>query len=114
VAADLSDRIQDCVVETGGLLRCAEALLVGLYVSEVEGIVGAKAAVDQFKARFEQEFDSLAGTELKVMLTLGANVEIGLELRLVKDRPATEALGPQASVRTFLSPFGPSPPGFDS
>ena len=60
-----------------------EALLVGLDVGEVERVSGAQAAVHQLIAGFEQQFDALARADLEVMLALGADVQVGLQLRLL-------------------------------
>ncbi len=56
---ELAHGVEDGVVEAGLFLGLAQALLVGLDVGEVQRIGGAQAAVDEFVARLEQQFDAL-------------------------------------------------------
>jgi hypothetical protein len=77
-------------------LRRAQALLVGLHVGKVQRIGRAQAAIHQFIAGFEQQFDALAGADLEVMLALRANVQVGFEIGLEDGLAAAQALDPQA------------------
>ena len=81
VGSQLADGVEDGVVEAGGFLRGAQPLLVGLHVGKVERVGGAQAAVHQFIAGFEQQVDALARADLEVVLALGADVQVGFEVR---------------------------------
>ena len=96
VRTELTDGVENCVVEAGILLRLSQALLVGLEVDEVERVSGAEAAVDELIAGFEQEIDTLARADFEVVLALGADVEVGLEIGIEDGLAATGALGPEA------------------
>ena len=78
--ANPPQRIQDCVVEARVLARLAQALLVGLYVGEVQRIGGAQAGVNQRVAGLEERLKALAGAELEVVLALGADQQIGFKI----------------------------------
>ncbi len=94
--AELAHRVQDGVVEAGLLPRLAQPLLVGLHVAEVERIGGAQAAVNQFVAGLEQQVDALPRAELEVVLALGADHQVGLEIGLVDGLAAARAFDPEA------------------
>ena len=91
-----AESVHDGVVEAGFLLSLAQALLVGLEVSELERISGAKAVVDQLVAGLEEHFDALAGAQFEVMLALGADVEVGVKIGFPDGLAAAQALDPEA------------------
>src|SRR5271166_5481781 len=89
-------RIEDGVVEPGLFLRLMQPLLVGLDVGKVQGVGGAQAAVHQLIAGLEQQIKAFAGANLEVILALGANVEVGLQVRLEDDLAAAGTLDPES------------------
>jgi hypothetical protein len=96
VRSQLAHRIEDRVVQAGRFLRRAQALLVGLYIGKVQRVGRAQAAVHQLIAGLQQQRDPLPGANLEVVLALGADVQVGFEVRLPDGLPAAQALGPQA------------------
>ena len=70
--------------------------LYGFTSVKFERIGGAQPGVDQLVARLEQHRDAIARAELEVVLALGADVQIGFEIRLVDGLAAAGAFHPQA------------------
>ncbi len=49
---------------------------------KLSGSVERRFAVDELVAGLEEEFDALTGADFEVVLALGADVEIGLDVGL--------------------------------
>ena len=92
----LANGVDDGVVEPGFLLGFLEALLIGFYVGEVERVCGAEACIDELVAGFEEEIEALPGVDFEVVLALGADVQVGLEVGLPDGLATAEALDPEA------------------
>ena len=91
-----AESIHDGVVEAGFLLSLAQALLVGLEVSEPERVSGTKAVVHQLVAGLEEHFNALAGAQFEVMLALGADVQVGGQIGFPDGLAAAHAFDPEA------------------
>ncbi len=96
VGAQLADGVENCVVEAGFFLSFAQALLVRLEVNEIERVSGAEAAVDELVAGFEKEVEALARADFEMILALGADVEVGLEIGIEDSLAAAGTLCPEA------------------
>ncbi len=104
----LPDGIQNGVIQACLLARLAQPLLVGLHVSEVQRIGRAQAGVNQLVAGLKQRVDALPRAELEVVLALGADQQIGFEIRLINGLAAAGAFHPQAlGANVLRARFGP-------
>ncbi len=93
--AHSAHRVENGIVETRLLLCNAQALLIRFHISEIKRIGGSQAGIDQLIARLEQHVDALARSDLEMVLALGANVEIGIQLGLVERLAAARTLYPE-------------------
>ena len=92
----LTESVENRIVKAGFLLSLTQALLVRLQVDEVERVGGAEAAVDNLIAGLEEQVESLASADFEVVLALGADVEIGLQIGVEDGLAAAGTLGPEA------------------
>ena len=96
VMCELSLGIEDGVEQAGGGLGLAQARLIALDVCELERVCRTEVAINEGIAGFEQHVQTLAGTDAEVARTLGADVEVGLEVGLPKNLTTAIALDPQS------------------
>ena len=91
VRAEVSDCVDDGIVEASPLLGFGEAFFIGLEVGELERVSRFEFEVDELIAGFEEVFDAAAGVEAEVIAALGTDLEIGFEIGLEEDRAAGSA-----------------------
>ncbi len=92
----LAHGVENRVVEAGRLLGRAKAGFIRLAVHKAQRIGRAEALVHNLVAGLEQKIQPLARPHFEMVLALGADVQIRLDIGLEQRLPAARAFAPES------------------
>ena len=97
LCVELAGKRNQSIVLACRLLILREAVLVALAVAELQRVLGEDVGPDLLTGvRVEETLQTLPRADAHVVTALGADVEVALEFRAIKNRIARLTLDPQA------------------